>query len=60
MKNKKPNKAVEAAPSPTAGERINRFMAHCGLCSRREADQWIVDGRVLVNGKKINQPGIKI
>jgi len=50
-------------PSPTttaSGERINRYLAHCGLCSRREADRWIVAGRIAVNGKRITAPGVKI
>ncbi len=42
------------------GTRINRYLATCGLCSRREADRWIAEGRVVLNGKKVEQPGIKI
>jgi 23S rRNA pseudouridine2604 synthase len=30
--------------------RINKFISETGLCSRREADQWIEAGRVSVNG----------
>ncbi len=45
--------------TPT-GERINRFIATCGLCSRREADRWIAAGRVAINGKVIEQQGIKV
>ena len=32
--------------------RINKFIADAGVCSRREADRLIEDGRVLVNGEK--------
>jgi 23S rRNA pseudouridine2605 synthase len=42
------------------GERINRYMASCGLCSRREADRWIEAGRVSLNGDVILQPGVRI
>ncbi|MGL1595072.1 S4 domain-containing protein, partial [Vibrio parahaemolyticus] len=28
-----------------------KAMARAGLCSRREAETWIADGRVSVNGK---------
>ena len=42
------------------GERINRYLASCGLCSRREADRWIEEGRISLNGKKVAQPGVKI
>lgn len=40
--------------------RINKFIAHAGLCSRREADQYIADGLVKVNGKKITEMGTKV
>lgn len=30
--------------------RLNKFLAHAGICSRREADRLIESGRVLVNG----------
>ncbi|MDT8376128.1 MAG: pseudouridine synthase [Mariprofundaceae bacterium] len=42
------------------GERINRYLATCGLCSRREADRWIAEGRIALNGKTVEQPGVKI
>lgn len=47
--------------SPVAeDERINRYLATCGICSRREADRWIAEGRVALNGKTLTQPGVKI
>ncbi|MCD6228843.1 MAG: rRNA pseudouridine synthase [Candidatus Omnitrophica bacterium] len=36
--------------------RLNRFLAWCGVSSRRKADQIIKEGRVLVNGKKVYSP----
>ncbi len=36
------------------GERIAKVMARAGLCSRREAERWIADGRVWVNGKNFS------
>ncbi len=33
------------------GERLNKFLASCGVCSRREADRLIEAGRVQINGK---------
>ena len=32
--------------------RLNKYLAHCGICSRREADRLIEQGKVLVNGQK--------
>ena len=30
--------------------RLNKYLAHCGVCSRRDADRMIEQGKVLVNG----------
>jgi 23S rRNA pseudouridine2604 synthase len=31
--------------------RLNKYISETGICSRRQADQWISDGRVRVNGQ---------
>jgi 23S rRNA pseudouridine2605 synthase len=36
--------------------RIAKAMARAGLCSRREAERWIADGRVAVNGRLLTTP----
>lgn len=51
---------AKAADLKSEGERINRYLATCGICSRREADRWIEAGRVSLNGEKVTQPGVKI
>ena len=33
-------------------ERLNKYLASCGVCSRRDADRLIEEGRVTVNGKR--------
>lgn len=33
-------------------ERLNKYLAECGICSRREADRFIEEGRVTVNGQR--------
>jgi 23S rRNA pseudouridine2605 synthase len=42
------------------GERIAKRIAHAGLCSRREAERWIQEGRVQVNGKTIETPAVVV
>ena len=37
-------------------ERIAKFMAAAGLCSRRDAERWIDEGRVIVNGEVLSTP----
>jgi 23S rRNA pseudouridine2604 synthase len=41
-------------------ERLSKIMAHRGMCSRREADRFIEQGLVLVDGEKISELGSKI
>ncbi|MCZ8186759.1 MAG: pseudouridine synthase [Beijerinckiaceae bacterium] len=50
------------APSGFApeGERIARVMARAGLCSRRDAETWIEEGRVSVNGRVIDSPALDV
>jgi len=40
--------------------RINKFIAHAGLCSRRDADEYVKAGKVKVNGKIVDEPGTKV
>ncbi len=40
--------------------RLQKFIAHCGVSSRRNAENLILDGRVTVNGQVITQLGTKI
>ncbi|GIL16730.1 MAG: pseudouridine synthase [Oligoflexia bacterium] len=40
--------------------RLNKLIAQSGLASRRIADKWISEGRVLVNGKKVFELGIQV
>ena len=50
---------TESAPKDE-GNRIAKVMARAGLCSRREAENWIAAGRVAVNGTVITSPALDI
>jgi len=41
-------------------ERVAKRIARAGLCSRREAERWIADGRVKVDGKVLESPAVLI
>ncbi|MBN9278116.1 MAG: rRNA pseudouridine synthase, partial [Hyphomicrobium sp.] len=45
---------------PSEEMRIAKALARAGLCSRREAERWIEEGRVKVNGKKITSPALDV
>jgi 23S rRNA pseudouridine2605 synthase len=42
------------------GERIAKVMARAGVCSRRDAEAMILEGRVQVNGKTIASPALNV
>ncbi|MBO7382190.1 MAG: RNA-binding S4 domain-containing protein [Muribaculaceae bacterium] len=47
-------------PDPDSKIRLNKFMANSGVCSRREADDFIQQGLVKVNGEVVTELGTKI
>ena len=49
-----------AAPQQEGEIRLNRYIAQSGLCSRREADELIADGKVTVNGVIVTEMGTKV
>jgi len=57
--NRKPRPAEGEELGPK-GIRLNKYLANAGLCSRREADQFIETGVVEVNGEIITALGHKI
>lgn len=40
--------------------RLNKYIAHCGFCSRRDADDYIAAGKVEVNDEVVTQMGFKV
>jgi len=39
---------------------LNKYISHCGICSRRKAVDFIKEGLVTVNGQKIEEPAFKV
>lgn len=54
MKNDAPSQ------SATATTRLNKFISHAGVCSRREADALIQTGHITVNGQKVTTLGHQV
>ena len=40
--------------------RLQKYLALCGVASRRTSEKLIADGHVMVNGKKVTEMGIQI
>ena len=45
---------------PNEPIRLNKFLSNAGVCSRREADEFIQEGVVQVNGQIVTELGTKI
>lgn len=54
----------KTAPAAVAkafeGDRIAKVMARAGACSRRDAEIWIAEGRVAVNGRVLESPAVNV
>jgi 23S rRNA pseudouridine2605 synthase len=53
-------RAPRPEPKKKSSERIAKVMARAGLASRRDAEEWITQGRVTVNGRVINSPALDV
>lgn len=62
LKKKKPFKQIKYKENadPNAPIRLNKYLANAGVCSRREADEFIAAGVVKVNGEVVSELGTKI
>lgn len=56
----RPVEYEQEIPDPESQIRLNKFMANAGICSRREADEFIQQGLVKVNGVVVTELGTKI
>ena len=53
---KAPRGQASDRPDPAGPVRIAKALARAGLCSRRDAERWIAQGRVSVNGQVLTSP----
>jgi 23S rRNA pseudouridine2605 synthase len=51
---------IEKAYNGPEEIRLNKYIANAGLCSRREADEFIASGQITVNGETIIEMGYKV
>ena len=56
----KPVEYEMPVPDPDEQIRLNKYMANAGICSRREADEFIKQGLVKINGEVVTELGTKI
>ena len=57
----KPPKPTPSAPAPAkTGDRIAKVLARAGVASRRSAEVMIAEGRVTVNGTRIDSPALNV
>ena len=58
---RQPQVPVQPATKENDGlVRLNKFIANSGICSRREADEYITAGLVTVNGNVVTELGVKV
>ena len=50
----------EANVDPKQPIRLNKYLANAGICSRRDADKFITEGLVTVNGNVVTELGTKV
>lgn len=55
-----PRPPAPAGEVPPEGVRLSKVMAERGICSRREADEFIERGWVFVDGKRVSELGVRI
>lgn len=56
----RPPRVKKAAPAEAEGMRLNKYVAHSGVCSRRQAAEYVKNGLVTVNGKVEKNPAYQV
>jgi 23S rRNA pseudouridine2605 synthase len=51
---------AEPTATAEASQRIAKVLARAGLCSRRDAERWIAEGRVMVDGAVLTSPAVTV
>lgn len=59
-RNAGPSPGVKRDPAEIIGMRLNKYIAHSGICSRRQAAEYVKDGLVKVNGQLEQNPAYQI
>jgi 23S rRNA pseudouridine2605 synthase len=52
--------ALNHPAAPSAMMPLNKFIAHCGICARRDAAAMVKEGVITVNGALVTEPGFKV
>lgn len=59
-RNAPPPPGVDRDPADLDGMRLNKYVAHSGVCSRRQAGDYVKDGLVTVNGQMEKDPSYQV
>ena len=52
--------SLKVKPVASLLPRLNKFLADCGIASRRKADELISDGQIQINGKTVFELGVRV
>jgi len=59
-KNPKPSNSPKIESGLKYPVRLNKYIAHAGICSRRDADELILSGKIKINGNVVKELGTKV
>lgn len=52
--------STQKQPAASGAMPLNKFIAHAGICARRDAAELVKSGKVVVNGQAVTEPGFKV
>jgi 23S rRNA pseudouridine2605 synthase len=59
-KREEPKEIVKPSLKKPESIRLNKYIANAGVCSRREADEYIANGEIKINGEVVTELGTKV